>query len=505
MRHLPLASVAAAVALLSCCTVPVRQRSFATSPSSLNRSARYLKAHLRNGDIYLLTDWTVDGDEKNVRGTGDHFDAYRHAIGHGAVTVPIDSVALFETNVISQSKRVASLSVMTGVTAAVALVCVTSPKTCFGSCPTFYTGEGDEWSLQAEGFSASVAPALEETDLDALYRVHPTSRTFRLRMKNEALETHVVRSVRIVAALHARDARVFATADRKFWESSSVEHPTVCRASEGDCLPALRELDGVERFNSADRHDLSRHETIDLHFPPLAAGDAPAGLLIGARQTLLSTFLFYQALAYLGTRATAVLARVENHGGGVPAPAAGMAHLLGGIDVLVQRHGRWENVGTFLENGPIATDLRLLPIPRDAARTGHVRLSLTRGLWRLDYVALARMDKRVEPVVLSPLDVRQEGATVPVREGATVTTGPGDVYELTFRLPDHPEQQELFLESRGYYLEWMRDEWIREQSGLRSAMMFHAPHLALRVLAPQFKAIEPQIESQFWSSRYASH
>ncbi|MGZ8830963.1 MAG: hypothetical protein ACXW2Q_11375, partial [Thermoanaerobaculia bacterium] len=64
MRRLPVAFLAALFALLSFCSVPVRQRSFTTAPSSLNRGAHYLKAHLRNGDLYLLSDWTVDAAEK---------------------------------------------------------------------------------------------------------------------------------------------------------------------------------------------------------------------------------------------------------------------------------------------------------------------------------------------------------------------------------------------------------------------------------------------------------
>jgi hypothetical protein len=504
MRRLPLASAAAVFVLLSSCTVPVRQRSFTTAPASLNRNAHYLKAHLKNGDLYLLSDWTVDAAEKNVTGTGDHYDANRRVIGHGAVTLPIDSVALFETNVVSKSRRVVALSVMTGVTAAVAVVCAASPKTCFGSCPTFYAMDGDRWSLQAEGFSASVLPALEDTDLDALYRVHPATNKLTLRMMNEALETHVIRSVRLIAAPRAANTRVFATADREFWESSRVEPPVQCHASEGDCRDALREFDGIERFSSADPHDLSRHETIDLQFSPLS-DDAPVGVVIAARQTLLSTFLFYQTLAYLGTRATAVLASFERDGGHVSDHAGGIARLLGGIDVLVEQHGRWTKVATFHETGPLATDVQLLPIPRDAAQSGHVRLSLARGLWRLDYVALAQLEKQVEPVVLLPVEVRHDGEVIEAKPESTLTTLPGDVYEFTFKLPDRPDEQELFLESRGYYIEWMRDEWVREESRLRAAMMFFTPHLALRFLAPQFKTIEPQIEWQFWNSRYAKH
>ena len=56
--------------LATFCTVPIMQRSLVTAPSSLDRKAQYLKAHLRNGDLYVLSQWTVDAAEKNVTGVG---------------------------------------------------------------------------------------------------------------------------------------------------------------------------------------------------------------------------------------------------------------------------------------------------------------------------------------------------------------------------------------------------------------------------------------------------
>ncbi len=504
MRYARRVSIVAIALLSTFCTVPVRKRSFSTNPTSLDHGARYLKAHLRNGDVVVLSQWSIDSGEKNISGTGDHYDADRKVVEHGAVTVPIDSVALFETNVVSKSKRVAALSVMTGVTAAVTVLCATSPKTCFGSCPTFYTEDAGRWSLQAEGFSASIAPSLEDTDLDSLYRAHPTSSRFNLRMRNEALETHVVRSVRLLAAPRDFGARVFATEDREFWSSSHIAAPSRCRAAEGDCRAALGEFDGVERFSTADPRNLGRHEVIEIQFDRRDQ-HAPAGIVIAARQTLLSTFLLYQALAYLGSNATAALASRESGGTAVEERAGGITQLLGGIDVLIDDGGRWRKVATFHETGPLATDVHLLPLPPGAAKDGRIRLSMTRGLWRLDYVAFASLDRRVEPVPLSPVEIRHGDGTLETSSGATLVTLPGEGYEFAFDLPGRPEDHELFLESRGYYLEWMRNEWMREESRLRAAMMFYAPRLALRVLAPQFKTLEPQIESQFWNSRYAIH
>ena len=40
---------------------------------------------------------------------------------------------------------------------------------------------------------------------------------------------------------------------------------------------------------------------------------------------------------------------------------------------------------------------------------------------------------------------------------------PGDSYELAYDLPAG-DNFELFLDSRGYYLEWMREQWLRDEN-----------------------------------------
>src|SRR6185503_8166211 len=111
----------------------------------------------------------VDAERAAIEGVGTRLDANRVRLDSGALRVPIDSVVLFETNVASTSGPGVAITVFTGITAAVAGICASSPKTCFGSCPTFYApGRGGEMVLQAEGFSSSIAPALEATDVDML-------------------------------------------------------------------------------------------------------------------------------------------------------------------------------------------------------------------------------------------------------------------------------------------------------------------------------------------------
>lgn len=509
--------VAAALALVgieSCTNAGTLRRQLLT-PAEVafaNPQSPYLKAHMRSGDVYILSGWQVDTIARTVSGTGQRLDRNRRSDkldrldSAGTHVLPLDSVALFESNVVTTHPAIGALAVLTVASTALTVACLSNPKACFGSCPTFYIGDSVNAVLGAEGFSASVAPALEATDIDALHRARPSSRRFSVRMTNEALETHVVRWVRLMVAPRAPGARVFATQGGDFWSATSIAAPTACAAAEGNCLDAVRTLDGAERFSVADSTDLSTREVIELEFPQVT-GDT-LGLVIGSRQTLLSTFLLYQTLAYMGRNASAWLAALERDDR-VRGRANALGDVLGGIEVQARdARGRWRTLGETRETGPLATDVRVIPLaglPRGAT---HLRLRLTRGHWRIDYLALARLDRRVRPVVLDPVRVLKHGAedtgALDLLRDTTraLVTFPGDDYTLEYELPEPFASQELFLQSRGYYLEWMRAEWLAEENPERAAAMFTNPRRAMRDLAPAFKKQEASMERAFWDSRY---
>jgi hypothetical protein len=133
---------------------------------------------------------------------------------------------------------------------------------------------------------------------------------------------------------------------------------------------------------------------------------------------------------------------------------------------------------------------------------------LTKGLWRLDWVALASLGARVEPIRLAPSLVRRAGtidslATRSLSGGSEpLTTYPGDAFDLEYDLPAHPERYEYFLEARGYYLEWMRREWVAEENLRAAQRLLLDPAAMLRTLAPAYKKQEPSMEEAFWKSRY---
>ena len=259
--------------------------------------------------MYVLQAWEMDAARQYVVGQGALLNANRDTLRQEQFQIGIDSVAVFETNVIKTSHTVTALTIFTGITAAVTAYCIANPKACFGSCPTFYVSDGDSLQLQAEGFSASIAPSLEATDIDALYHASVTGDELEVEMRNEALETHVVRSVDLLALPRTRGSRVFTDSDGLFWECTSLLPPDAASAPEGDCLPLLLCADGNERYSMTDSIYLGAKEIIEMEFADIPR--EPCGLVIGCRQTLLSTYLLYQAFAYMGGDAGYWFARIE--------------------------------------------------------------------------------------------------------------------------------------------------------------------------------------------------
>ncbi|OGC77146.1 MAG: hypothetical protein A2Z27_00445 [candidate division Zixibacteria bacterium RBG_16_50_21] len=475
---------------------------------SIDGKSPFLKAHTLSGWVYILTDWNVDEAAKKVNGNGKLLNTDREIVESGEFSVPLDSVALFETNVVSTSPAIASMAIITALSVAVTIFCITNPKACFGSCPTFYVSDGERELLQSEGFSASVAPSLEAKDIDALYRARPASRGFQVRMTNEALETHVLRFVNLLAVPKPEGGRVFATASWEFWQAENITAPKKCEAEEGDCLDQILCFDGKERFSQTDSNDLATREAVELEFENVPNGNL--GLVIAARQTFLSTYLFYQTLAYMGNSAGEWLTRLKTGGEITKRGAQGIRNVLGGIEVSFQdEFGNWISAGVIHETGPLAADVRVVTLGSFEKGPSRIRLRLTKGHWRLDWLAMVELGNKIEPIQLKPSEVQRQGKidekalSLLLDSSQVLVTLPGDEYDLHYQLPEDYKNYELFLESRGYYLEWMREEWLKEENAYLAARMFTNPKAALKDLAPEYKKIEAEIEEYFWKSKYA--
>ena len=164
--------------LLIACATP-RIHRITVEPSEFNIANAsddfpYIKLHIQNGRVYLLNRWKFNENKKIITGEGDLLDINRNILESDTFSVPFDKLVLVETNRIDASSPLIALSFMTGLTVAGAAYCIINPKACFGSCPTFYVHNGNDFVLQAEGFSSSVTPSLEDRDVDAISKVKNT-------------------------------------------------------------------------------------------------------------------------------------------------------------------------------------------------------------------------------------------------------------------------------------------------------------------------------------------
>lgn len=491
-------------------------------PVSLETSSvnnKLIKVHMTDGSLYLLDSLLSINSQDTVSGYGKHYNQYRELISsnktaEGKFTapsfrIPLAKVALFETNNIQGlNSKILALTLVGVPTLIVTTFCILNPKACFGSCPTFYAWDGEDTVLMAEGFSSSILRSFEKKDIDMLYNTRITGNEVNLKLTNEALETHVIRYADLLAFPRQTGERVFAAEDGSFYKTSEVTNPSTCTAQEGDCLDAVIKMDSRERYSVTDETDLAEKEYIDLTFNNVSHGEH--GLLIGCRQTFLTTYLFYQSLAYMGNSAGNFAAQIESGDKKLQKRVNRVWDVLGGIEVFVKNSGgKWIKVNSYEEMGPIASDVHMIRLPQTDTPVLNVRLILTKGLWRIDYLALAKTGEKTDPLRIKPSVVRATNQTDECTGMMALSdtlnpliTLPGDSYNLKYNLPLSTESYELFLCSKGYYIEWMREPWIAEENLKKASLLFGFPKMYMKMTAKNFKLVESSMEENFWNSRY---
>jgi hypothetical protein len=500
---------------------PTRVIRVQTPPDSnlISPKAKFLKVYMNDGSLYVLDEWIIDDKGNTVTGTGRYFGIKRNLVSFRTSAKDIqsdvyeicqDDITLVETNQLKNHiGNMAQLTLVGVPLGLLSLYCVIDPKACFGSCPTFYTLNNNMWQLVAEGFSSSILPVFEKSDIDMLYWSKNSGRSFDIKLTNEALETHAIRYANIMAFPAKEGNRVFATSSGEFWYTENITAPAVCSAAEGDCLPKVEKMDHTERYSTAGSKNLAEKEVLYFSFDNTNSRNP--GLLIGSRQTLLTTYLFYQGLAYTGNYTGYYMSGIENGNEALKNRVMKLWDKLGGIEIYLKNaKGKWELIETIEEMGPIAADVHLVKLPHDIPDKASFKLKMTRGLWRIDYLSLAVTGEKAEPIVLHPETVRRnevaDSASLQLLNDTTryLVTFPGDTYYLKYNLPEDRDY-ELFLNSKGYYLEWMRDEWLAEENLLKARLMFAFPGMFMRRTAKAFKKSEAEMEDIFWGSRYVQN
>ena len=88
-----------------------------------------------------------------------------------------------------------------------------------------------------------------------------------------------------------------------------------------------------------------------------------------------------------------------------------------------------------------------------------------------------------------------------LNEDKRLVTNPGSTYTIEYSLPE-PGSYQLFLRSEGFYVEWMREEWLKEENPELVRLMLDDPKAYLKKLTPKYKEVELLMEEIFWSSKF---
>jgi hypothetical protein len=482
--------------------------------SAINQTKLFLKTHLKNGDIIILKDtWKIDTISNKVTGYGTRYDFNRKKIYEGIIFIPIDSVSIFETNKKldnSETSRIAAITILTSVDVTLGIMCLTNPKACFGSCPTFYINENDNFHYaDAEGFSNAIAPSLEYSDIDALNNSSLNTRDFSLTMKNEALETHCLNEVILLAYPRKKGERVYQTRTNDFYLCKNNYALSESKSNKEDNTLLLQKEDRKERFSTSDENNLSSKEEIYLSFNSVEDVNN-LGLLVNFRQSLMTTYFIYSAIGYMGNEVSDIFAGIEKTKDTKSKLDGGLKKELGDIDIyqLNSTTNAWEKISGLYETGPIAINRQLVALKNISSKNNvKLKVVLNKGLWRMDYVSLTNIKEKVEPIEINTSSILNKGEldNSAMRDlNSTknyLISMPGSEYKFNFKLPEENTDYELFLYSKGYYLEWMREHWIKDKDLLKLFQMVNTPKKYLKDEAKNYKKYEADMEQAFWNSK----
>lgn len=468
-----------------------------------------VKAHLFDGSTVVFPEG-VNVYDGSVHGKGEMFNI---ALENNRF---INEIALDEVAAMESFQT----PVSTGATAAASTVSaagwaalgVGAALLLFGSCPTVYSVDSEVALPDAELFSYSITPSFQARDIDKLGLRHVQDGYFELDVRNEMLETHYIDQLEVLEVTHAANQAAYPDSSGNPVVVGATMAPVSAVDQDGrDILPEIASADGKAWSATSDRlANVSLddfHDSLDFEFNvPENSGEL--ALVLNMRNSMLNTVLLYDVmlkeqsfaaldwmghdLKHLGNRAELGLWYRENMG----------------MTVSVWRDGKFRKVGRIGDQGPIAWSERALVLDAVSGENVRIRLSFVADNWRIDQVALAtdaqRAKVRTIPVTMAktPQSRRPDIPEYLARADETyLITRPGESVQLGFDLGESKQSRTFFLASEGYYMEWMRSDWLAEEHRRKFEPTAHTLVQSLEIYAQKRDTYREQFESIKVSSR----
>ena len=434
-----------------------------------------VKVHLTDGSTVVFEKGITVADGQ-VAGEGRKYDLTLDTSVRVS-SIALDDVAAMENyqTPLQTGETVAAntlgvpMAVMGGLVLAKAL---------FGSCPTTYALVDGAPVLQAESFSYSIAPPFEARDVDRLNVPARDRDTVELIVRNEALETHYINHLELLEVVHEEGQRVFPDPQGQPLVVGKLTPPLLAVDRGGRRIAGVLDLaDGTSW--SSDAAQLRRaslddfEDSIDLEFEAPRNSDQVA-LAFRLRNSLLNTVLLYdvmlkdqgfRALDWLGHDLDRFIDKAK----------LGLWYRNRmGMRISVWDGGRFRQVARVGDQGPIAWKDVAVTLPVPEGDRLRVRLSFVVDNWHIDWLAISpevhRADVRAVP--LARVEVPEVGTLGGALENLAspdktyVVTRPGEALHVGFDVGAVPEghTRTFLMAAQGYYIEWMRRDWLNETS-----------------------------------------
>jgi hypothetical protein len=480
-------------------------------PGRLETITSPVKAHLTDGSV-ILFDGGCTASNGKISGLGKKYNLVRgNQPDAGQISVPLDSLIALE----SVTKEWGDAGFFFGSIPPVLVGLTGLAVAIFGSCPTVYTGEGPDRRLEAECFSYGITKSLQCDDLDRLEYGKSFAGRYSLTVTNEALETHYINRMALMTVDHPDSVEAIPSPDNKvlLFGKQAVLLKAENRYGD-DVLPLVQKRDGLA-YQSGESMvaELSRRMTRDwIDLTVRVPGNAKKAVLaLRFRNTLMNTVLLYDVM--LGSRGFRAVDWIQS-GVGYPFGALRMRswyHRHFGMDVEMYDGVRFNKMTHIADTGPIAWHQEAVELPRAGMDTARIRLSFLPDNAAIDWIGVSFDDCRDARIRTIPCALIRDRAGRPMDalterirddDDAFMITYPGDLFRLEYVTEEPPEglSRSYFLRSRGFYIEWIRREWLENPP---EAGPFAMNDAAILKTAGLWLGKKDRYERDFFGSRFA--
>lgn len=395
----------------------------------------------------------------------------------------------------------------------VAIYCLSCPKCCFGSCPTVYTFDGNQYHLEAELFSYSISKLLEERDLDLVRQKIPDNGLYKIRITNEALETHYLNQFSLLTVNHPIGTQVFPSGTNQFVMINHLSPPDeVLNSKKNDVLDQVissdnksyrSELEMLKNLENGPTHDWLKIKK-NLQF-----NTDSVTMVIRYKNTLLSTILFYDVvLASQGISAIEWTRKMNEDL--LYATQFNLVYKnFSGISVLVPKNKSWVKINSIPDAGPITWKYMATKIPVDEEGNINIKLQFFPDNFMIDYIAFDTDHNTTKTFTINehfPVEIREDSHNnilhlIENDDDKYLTTNPGESFLLLYDIPKEKNiEQTVFIKSKGYYTEWIRGSWVRN-TNLDYRFDLFDVNRTLQYLATSWIQNKDFIEQEFFHTR----